>query len=81
MTNKKPAKTGNYSKPLQAAQIDSYKNDFSTSGIGGGFNSTFPIIRWSTSSDVNSPDLISTLNVSIVATSNLCLSNKPLRVF
>lgn len=77
----KPLNSGIDSKALQHAHIVSFKNDFNDSGIGGGFNSILPIIKWSTYSLGNFPAFKLILNVSIVETINLCLSNNPLLAY
>jgi hypothetical protein len=69
------------SNALDEAQIVSFKNDFNDSGIGGGFNSILPIIKWSTYSFGNLFAFRLILNVNIVDTINLCLSNNPLLAY
>ncbi len=73
------ANSGIYSKALQAAQIYSVRKFLRTSGIGGGFPSTFPITRWLTCPS-ESPYLIWIRRVNMAATISLCRSKSPLLV-
>lgn len=76
-----PLNAGIDSSPLQLAQMFSVMKFFNDYGREVGLGSCLQIMRCSTSSFFNSPFLNRILNVNIVPTMILCLSNSPLRVY